>query len=321
MNNRLECVDAGSEYCPCYLAETNDCITCSILMGKDFCDCNWRGTCIYQEYVWNGNKKKASRKFTSSKIINKKLLGNDVYLLKIKTSKTLARQLKEPGAYIFIRGEGLPQYFDAPMSVMDSDDKEGYVYIAYEVKGSKTKKLADSEKILVRGPYWNGIYGLKNLKKLKNKNCLLLARGVAQAPTLLIIKKLIKNLNNITLLIDEGKVDNYFLLDFIKEFKINIIKCNLMDDKSNELIKNIIEENNIDFIFSGGSDILHRKVIDIIDSTKSEILLSITNNSEICCGEGVCGACSTFLKDGVSVKRCKTQLDIKSLIERRSYID
>ncbi|NFG18899.1 sulfide/dihydroorotate dehydrogenase-like FAD/NAD-binding protein, partial [Clostridium botulinum] len=43
-----DCIDAGSEYCPCHLAETGDCILCSQLSGKKFCDCiNWKGVCIY----------------------------------------------------------------------------------------------------------------------------------------------------------------------------------------------------------------------------------------------------------------------------------
>ena len=44
----IDCIDAGTEYCPCHLAETGDCILCSELCSKTFCDCvNWKGTCIY----------------------------------------------------------------------------------------------------------------------------------------------------------------------------------------------------------------------------------------------------------------------------------
>ena len=32
------CIDAGSENCPCLLAASGDCITCSRLQGKDCCD-------------------------------------------------------------------------------------------------------------------------------------------------------------------------------------------------------------------------------------------------------------------------------------------
>ncbi|WP_207751327.1 sulfide/dihydroorotate dehydrogenase-like FAD/NAD-binding protein [Anaeromonas frigoriresistens] len=320
MNKRLLCIDAGSEYCPCYLAETGDCITCSILRGQDFCDCNWRGSCIYSEFVWNDYVKKNSRKFYSSKILKKESLGNEVYLLKIETTKTLARQLKQPGAYIFIRGEGLPQFFDVPMSIMQANEKEGYVYIVYKVLGTKTKRLNESDNILIRGPYWNGIYGLNNIKTLKNNNCLLIARGVAQAPTLLLINKIVKN-NNITLILDKGKLEDNFILNYLSHKNIEIIFIDTMKYKEQEYIKEIMIDKKIDFVFSAGSDIFHKKIIELIDEIDPSINISATNNSEICCGEGVCGACSAHLENEGSVKGCKTQIDIRELIKRRVNID
>lgn len=68
-----DCIDAGSEYCPCHLAETGDCILCSQLSGKKFCDCiNWKGVCIYQEFIWNGKKAKEERETYLGKIIKKR---------------------------------------------------------------------------------------------------------------------------------------------------------------------------------------------------------------------------------------------------------
>lgn len=320
MNKRLLCIDAGSEYCPCYLAETGDCITCSILRGQDFCDCNWRGSCIYSEFVWNDYSKKNSRKFFSSRVLEKQALGNDVYLLKIETTKTLARQLKQPGSYIFIRGEGLPQFFDVPMSIMISNENEGYVYIAYKVIGTKTKRLHESDNILIRGPYWNGIYGLNNIKTLKNNNCLLIARGVAQAPTLQLISK-IKNDNDVTLILDKGNLKENFIVKHINDENIEVLFMDTMKYKDQEYIKELLIDKDIDFIFSAGSDILHKKVIEIIDDINPNINISATNNSEICCGEGVCGACSTYIVNEGAVKGCKTQIDIKELIKRRVNID
>jgi hypothetical protein len=52
----LNCIDAGTENCPCYLAVTGDCLICSRLQGKDYCDCNWRGVCIYNEFMQGNGK-------------------------------------------------------------------------------------------------------------------------------------------------------------------------------------------------------------------------------------------------------------------------
>ena len=59
----IDCIDAGTEFCPCHLAESGECILCSQLQGGHFCDClNWKGVCIYQEFHDNGNKAKEQRK-------------------------------------------------------------------------------------------------------------------------------------------------------------------------------------------------------------------------------------------------------------------
>ncbi|MTI70224.1 MAG: sulfide/dihydroorotate dehydrogenase-like FAD/NAD-binding protein [Firmicutes bacterium] len=322
MKKRLQCVDAGSEYCPCYLAETNDCITCSILQGKDFCDCNWRGTCIYQEYVWNGNKRKESRDYLKCKIESTTQISNNSFILKIKVTKTLARLLKEPGSYVFLRGINLPQHFDMPMSVLDADDIKGYIKIAYQILGPKTKRLNMSQnEVMVKGPYWNGLLGVKNIKVTKNSNCLLIARGIAQAPISLLAKKLLKRNNKITFILDEGNLKSNFIEKELKNYDIKIIKKDLMKEENNKFIKKQLLNNNYQLISIGGSDLLQSYIIKIIDDFKLNADIVVTNNNEICCGEGVCGACTTYLEDGTPVKTCKTQLEARKTIERRIHID
>ena len=49
--NTYKCVDAGSENCPCDLAVTGDCLTCSRLLGKDVCDCDWKGSVFKRIYL------------------------------------------------------------------------------------------------------------------------------------------------------------------------------------------------------------------------------------------------------------------------------
>ena len=59
----IDCIDAGSEFCPCHLAESGECILCSQLQGSHFCDClNWKGVCIYQELYNYCIKAKEQRK-------------------------------------------------------------------------------------------------------------------------------------------------------------------------------------------------------------------------------------------------------------------
>ena len=322
MKHRRECVDAGSEFCPCYLAETNDCITCSHLQGKDFCDCNWRGVCIYQEYVMNGNKRKIERGTYEGSIIEKKEIGTNCTVIKVKVTKTLARQLTEPGAYVFLRENGSPQYFDAPMSIMDTDPINGYVYVAYQTLGTKTKRLNNpSKSLLIRGPYWNALLGIKYLKSVRNEKCLVVARGVAQAPAVLVLKKLVKNQNNVTFIVDKGKTNEVFIKEFIDNLNINIIEEDITSQQGINLIKKILGKENIKLVYSGGSDLTHSSIIKTVDQLKINPYLVVTNNTEICCGEGVCGACSTYFEDGEVVKACKAQIDVRQAIERRVLLD
>ncbi len=101
-----DCIDAGSEYCPCHLAETGDCILCSQLSGKKFCDCiNWKGVCIYQEFMWNGKKAKEERETYLGKILEKKNIENKTMVLTIALSHKLCQQLVYPGSFVFLRNK------------------------------------------------------------------------------------------------------------------------------------------------------------------------------------------------------------------------
>lgn len=315
---KLRCVDAGSEYCPCYLAETNDCIVCAHLQGKNFCECNWNGVCIYQEFFWNGNKRKNFRETYAANIVERNQIAEDVLTLKINVTKTLARLLKQPGSYIFIKNIQEPYFFDAPMSIMDVDEQKGDIMIALKILGPKTKSLINyKDKILVRGPYWNGIIGLKDIKGLKEKKILVASRGISLAPSILVMKYLLKNNNKITFTIDQGKINSSFInfiKDYIKNLDIETIEFNIRTTQGLNTIKNLIMQD-FDLIYSGGSDRFHQMIADEMHTMNTSTRLVITNNNHLCCGEGICGSCSCKLDDGQTVKMCKTQLPATEILE------
>ncbi|MDD3168570.1 MAG: hypothetical protein PHC91_03775, partial [Eubacteriales bacterium] len=82
---QINCIDAGSENCPCYLAVTGDCLICSRLQGRDYCNCNWRGVCIYNEFVQGNRKINNPRRDFEAQIIEKKFYKEDlvVYILDV----------------------------------------------------------------------------------------------------------------------------------------------------------------------------------------------------------------------------------------------
>ena len=228
----IDCIDAGSEYCPCHLAESGDCILCSQLHGSCFCDCsNWKGVCIYQEFKYNGEKAKEGRKTFNCLVEEKLLYENDVLLIKFKAPHKLAIDLVKPGGYIFIRTD--PNvYFDVPISILESDIETNIITIMIEIRGIKTKKLLGIEKggeITIRGPYWNGVFGLKNIQKQKNRNVLIIARGIGMAPMMPVIQKFTANNNKVYLLLDKEPYKDNYVKEYLDKYNVTPIFMNTID--------------------------------------------------------------------------------------------
>lgn len=323
-----DCIDCGTEFCPCKLAETNECILCSQLQGEHFCDClNWNGVCIYQELYNNGMKAKKGRSTYSCKI-NYLRKTEELILVRIDVPHKLALDLVKPGGYIFIRTDE-NKFFDIPISVMDSDIDNNILAFAIEIRGIKTKKLLDIEEnheLKIRGPYWNGIFGQKNIEKQHNSNVLVLARGIGMAPMIPVIRKLNNNNNNIDIYVDKGNFKEDFSKEYIEKYnciekKTNLLNKGLLSEEGKFIIKNSINDKNIKLIHIAGADVLTYRVIQYLDElNRKDILLSCCNNFKMCCGEGICGAC-TARYSGHRVKRfCKLQTDPRNIFEGRRLI-
>jgi dihydroorotate dehydrogenase electron transfer subunit len=311
----IDCVDAGSEYCPCSLAERGECIICSQLKDQCFCDClNWKGTCIYNEFIWNNHKGKKSREYQVYKILNKKYLRNDLMYLDIKVDMELARELNNIGAFVFLKNPKDIEAYSTPISILNCNIKDNIITVAIKIDGVKTKALKECEDMIaVKGPYWNGIQGLNNLKELKNKSCLILARGCAAAPSVLAAKKLVGNGNQIVAVLDKGRSCENFAKPYFKELGC-ITEDIWFTDRSGKLLqdsKNLIEKLikkwNFKVVLSGGSDNFHYEAINFIHGIDKDIKFASVNNSTMCCGEGVCGSCQIESKRLKKIKTCKQQ--------------
>ncbi len=323
-----DCIDAGSEFCPCKLAENGECIICSQMHGECFCDCsNWKGVCIYQEFFNNGMKAKEGRDKYPCKILDIKNYDNSVIVLKFKTVHKLILDLVKPGSYIFICPDE-DKYFDMPISVLESNITENSITVAVEIRGIKTKKLLEfniGDKIYIRAPYWNGIFGIKNIEKQNKSKCLVLGRGIGIAPMVPVIRKLILQGCSIETFVDYGGLKKGFLDEFLEKYNVkNVSKSMLEKGELSKECKDIINksiENEVLYIHIAGADILTLKVIEYLDSlNRNDILLSCCNNFKMCCGEGICGACTARYK-GHKVKRfCKVQTDPRSIFEERRLI-
>lgn len=101
IKERMDCIDCGTEYCPCHLAESGECIMCSQLQGECFCDCvNWKGVCVYQELFNNGMKAKEGRKTYNCEVTFAEEIDEGVIMIKFIAPHKLAIDLVKPGSYI-----------------------------------------------------------------------------------------------------------------------------------------------------------------------------------------------------------------------------
>ncbi|KRQ86800.1 Dihydroorotate dehydrogenase B (NAD(+)), electron transfer subunit [Caloramator mitchellensis] len=311
----IDCIDAGTEFCPCNLADTGECIICSQLRGKTFCDClNWKGSCIFQEYYWNHNKSKKVREFAEYVVVDKKYIRDDLIKFDIQVNAHLARQLNSIGSYVFLKNPKSPEFFSTPISIMKSNLKNNQITVVVKIIGVKTKNLGlAGDKILLKGPYWNGIQGQVFLKGLKNSTLFIAARGVAAAPALMVAKKLKLKGNEIIVALDVGRHSENFAKKDFTDLGCKIIDVSMVDyskySLKEEFIKIIAElKKKYEFkvILSAGSDEFHELLLNHLYQFDNSLKFATVNNGIITCGEGVCGSCEAKLHNHL-IKTCKQQ--------------
>ncbi len=312
----FECVDAGSENCPCYLSLTNDCMTCTRLKGLDYCDCRWTGVCIYNEYIWNRKQAKNPRNEIKVKIIDKKTYDDQVVVYILKTDKYLAQRFKYPGTYIFVRNPEDQMMYDVPISIMYVDVEKDEIHIAIKIISVKTKKIMEAnETLIIRGPYRNGLLGLKSLKNVMNGKMLILCKSMGIAPAVKLIKYFDKNCE-MDLIADRNRLSCSFAEAYLSDTQVNIQNMNFKNQKDLDFIKTMVIKRKYDEIVILTSDKYIRIFDDLLKSIPYNNVYAVVNNFNMCCGEGVCGACSFMTEEGEVIKMCKCQMKGEEVAKR-----
>ena len=212
---------------------------------------------------------------------------------------------------------------------MESDIDNNTLTVVVEVRGVKTKRLKDIQEggeIVIRGPYWNGVFGLKNIGKQKDNDTLVIARGIGMAPMIPVVQRLVKNGNKVTVILDKSPFKDIYIMEWLNKLNIvpqemNLIEKGKLSPEAKVAIKSIVKYNNISLVHIAGADILTYNIIEYLDSLeRQDIDLSCCNNFKMCCGEGVCGACTARFS-GHRVKRfCKVQASPRAIFEGRRLI-
>ena len=157
------------------------------------CDCMWQGVCIYNEVKHNKNSPVVQRSEYLCDIESMKVVEDNTYLIRIKIPKELSKDLRSPGAYVLIkRKDKESDIFSAPISVMDVDLDKNILEVIVRPIGIKTKGIINFNQVYIKGPYFNGLFGIKDIKSTSKSNCLIILNGLSQVNSINVIRRLIE---------------------------------------------------------------------------------------------------------------------------------
>lgn len=308
----MSCADAGSKYCPCHLAYSGDCIKCSLIRGSKTCDCIWQGVCVYNELQHNKDAQICEREECLCEIVEVKEIQDNILLIRVAIPRAIAKDLCSAGAYVLLKSKDRSSViFNTPISVMNVDMENNILEMIIKPRGVKTKTLAKYDKVWLKGPYFNGVFGVADISYTRNSNCAVILSGLSQVNSINIIKALVENNNNVDVFFNTQAVILDEVVNKIMETGANIRTINMEDEE--DFIKDYLKRNNIELVYSGAHTSFNKKMMKKIDSVDKDIKLVIPNNNLICCGEGICGACTVNL-NGTRVKSCKAQIDSRTYL-------
>ncbi|MGI6732068.1 MAG: hypothetical protein ACOX5F_09325 [Anaerovoracaceae bacterium] len=325
---RIDCIDAGTDQCPCYLALTGDCLTCTRLQGEEYCDCKWQGVCIYNEFIQGGRRINNPRKEFDATIIEIKHYMEDLVVYVLHVGKGFAIKASIPGTYLFIKSSEASSYYDIPISVMDVDVEKGLIHIAVKVISAKTKLLLqEKEKLIIRGPYRNGVLGIHDIIKMSSRDqkVLIIAKGIGLAPGVLASKTLALK-NQVDFIIDSEKISKDLVSDYLNEKgqepirddkapEEGILKYLSLSEGSAEMeIGELLKNRQYQSVLILASDYYIQTLGQLVKQKLPNAHIAVSNNFHICCGEGICGACSHEIEGGKTLKMCKCQISGKEIL-------
>jgi dihydroorotate dehydrogenase electron transfer subunit len=316
----VNCSDINSPFCPCMLADTNHCISCSHLRGEPFCDCNWSGLCILYEKQWQSEgsgwrgDSNCERWDITTQVSRQETIAPGIQLLKFAVSEEMARELNKTGSFVFMRRPSDPLYFHFPVGIMKIEGTA--VQVVIEAAGPKSIRILESpdNNILIRGPYYNGVLGQPWIEHITDGTILLVAGGMGQPPALPIAAKLLANGNKVIAVLAPGKVGKIFIDKELADLGAEVHGVDSMRRNGLGMLSQWLRgEKTPELVVSAGPDEQHYAVINAMNAAGLNLPMAVTNNATMCCGEGICGSCECEKNDGTKIKACKTQIDITQL--------
>lgn len=303
-----KCVDRGSARCPCALMEAGQCYTCT-MSRKGKCDCSvdWQGVCPYNEFLQEGSvpaiKGGLPEEF-AAEVLEIRKYSEQLAVVRLGVGRGFAHRCRRPGSFVMASVLGCR----VPLSVLRTGwAPGGWIETAVQPAGPKTKELLKS--CLDRGEQnpgklsclWkiSGPFeaGLLNRERLREGEPLtVITKGTAIAPFINIKEGFLKGMK-VKLLVDDDKLTEDFLADYLADCSWE--KVSLTEDEE----KILAAIDGADQVMLLASPYYTERFLGMRPERKGDIITA--NHANMCCGAGICGACSYTDKDGVTVRRCK----------------
>lgn len=289
--------------------------------GEATCDCtDTVSYCIEQELINNGGKAKAHRPDIEGKITYVREFRDELKFIRFVVPDITPFMNRDVGTYVFMRLNS-STFYDVPLSVMYDDINVNTLAVLIKIRGVKTSKFKDlkvGDRITLRGPYYNGVMGRREIAGLNNSKAYVFCKGIGFMPSIHVIEDLRRNNNEVKIYIDTGDFDNrlIFLIKKLYDMEVNEFKaCDESGDLTEEY-RGILGEMLSDgckLIHMGLSNYLIKKSIRELERIGYNSRITFINNAKLCCGEGVCGACTKDIGADHSVHLCKKQLEIDEI--------
>jgi hypothetical protein len=194
-----------------------------------------------------------------------------------------------------------------PLSILrvgvDSEARSSWVEILIKEEGPKSRALlAETEKWMAAGPYYNGLLGREEMDEIP---AFIIARGSAVAPLVHMLdcseeRSVNQSCIKRTLYIDDEVIPEEFMEEYLRGHVFQRIR--LSDPETLEKLRCEAEgHQTAAFLIS---PYYIKQLTAGMDKEKIS-RITVPNPANLCCGMGICGACSHTDKDGVTVRLCK----------------
>lgn len=241
----------------------------------------------------------------ANKIVKKRRLTDAIYLMDIEAPRIA--KAANPGQFVIVKIDEKGER--VPLTIADYNKEENTVTIVFQTVGASTQELAKLEE----GDYIQDFVGPlgqpsefihENIDELKNKKIVFIAGGVGTAPVYPQVKWFKENGLDVDVIIGARNKELIILEDEMKEVASNLYVAT--DDGSygfngrvTDMLTKLVKEENkkYDHAVVIGPMIMMKFMCML--TKELEIPTTVSLNTIMVDGTGMCGACRVTIGDNV----------------------